>query len=264
MKYLSVLKTSIVIPQTDSTWESEIPKDMKQRAPRIWRMARVAVDRLMKDSAVTARSIVSATALGALDETKTFLDGVYKDGFGSPKSFIASVHNSMAGKLAIDFAIPGPNLTICDCQNSFASALVAASLLEPENFPCILLAIDEKIELMNTLQPHWSETCNRFLDAEWQEAAVAFLLDIQPGNKTRLHANGPVACAGRTPELTLESLINKTVEPLTMLPLQKTTTSFVQPAIAVHSLIAANAPGYYSVGSFSPQAQAAAVVTVCI
>ena len=83
----------------------EVPASLKRRDPRIWQMAYVATHRAIESSPLKPRSIVVATALGALDETKNFLDGVFSDGLGSPRNFIASVHNSMAGKIAQEFKI---------------------------------------------------------------------------------------------------------------------------------------------------------------
>jgi hypothetical protein len=265
MKVLHVIKSSIVIPDKDAEWVNEIPKDMKLRAPRIWRMARVAVDRLLKDlPGYLPKSIVSATALGALDETRLFLDGIYTDGFGSPKSFIASVHNSMAGKLGIDFGIRGPNLTVCDGQNSFASALSVVSVLKPEDFPCILLVIDEKTGLLKELHPHFSNRCKKSLEETWEEAAVAFLLDINTTDKKpALSAAGPAPLHGRTPETCIGSIMQPSPQ-TRMLPLKETSSSFVKPAVTVHALVTGNNPGTYSVGSFSPSAHTAAVVTVCL
>jgi hypothetical protein len=265
MKSLAVLKSSVVIPEQDPAWVNEIPKDMKLRAPRIWRMARVAVDRLLKDSGSSPRSVICATALGALDETRIFLDGIYTDGFGSPKSFIASVHNSMAGKLGIDFKITGPNLTVCDGHNSFASALVAAALLREQDFPAVLLVVDEKIELIDTVLPHFSQECRAFLQKEWQEAAVAFLLDFPTSeDKPALCGCGPVAAGEKTPAGCIEELAKKNCRESILLPLSETATSFVKPALAAHSLLSGGKKGTYALGSFSPTARAAAIVTVCI
>lgn len=265
MKSLAVLKSSVVIPGQDPAWVNEIPKDMKLRAPRIWRMARVAVDRLLKDSGCSPRSVVSATALGALDETRIFLDGIYTDGFGSPKSFIASVHNSMAGKLGVDFRITGPNLTVCDGQNSFASALVAASLLREHDFPAVLLVVDENIDLLDTVLPHFSRECSAFLQKEWQEAAVAFLLDFPASeDKPALRGFGPVVAGEKTPAGFIEELAKKNCPESVLLPLSETATSFVKAALASHSLLIGGKKGSFALGSFSPTARAAAVVTLCI
>ena len=82
MKYLNIIKTSIVSPKSEPDWENEIPKRLRARNPRIWRMVYAVVDRLLKDIDNKPKSLITATALGALDETINYLDGVYKDGFG--------------------------------------------------------------------------------------------------------------------------------------------------------------------------------------
>jgi len=190
MKPLAILCHSALFPNTDDAWKNEIPAHLKRRDPRIWQMAYVCAARLLKNSLVKPRSIIVGTALGALDETKGFLDGVFTDGFGSPKNFIASVHNSMAGKLALEFSIDGPNLTLCDGQNSFASAIGNCDLLGQECFPALVVAVDENIPLLDAIVPALSSQCNRFLSGHKQEGAVSMLLDCSQ-NTPRIRSVGP-------------------------------------------------------------------------
>lgn len=266
MKPLHILKTSITRPAQNQNWNAGVPKMMRSRAPRIWCMAYAAVNKLLTDCDTPPKSIVTATALGALDETKSFLDGVFKDGFGSPRNFIASVHNSMAGKLALDFKINGPNLTVCDGQNSFASALVTASLLTEHDFPVCIVAIDERIALLDTIVPHLSEECRQYLNAEWEEAAVAFLLDNTPDiKKPCISALGPQATRSEDPAQKCADMAASFYEEHTPVPpLIETSDSFVKPAIITHELIAHSQEGTHVIGSYSPSAQAAAVVNVCV
>ncbi len=265
MKPVNILKTTIISPGTDPEWNADVPKKMKFRASRIWCMAYVAVNKLLTDADNKPKSIIVATALGAMDDTKGFLDGVFKDGFGSPRNFIASVHNSMAGKLALDFEIKGPNLTICDGQNSFASALVSASLLLKTDFPVVLVVIDEKVELLDTVIPHLSDKCKEYLVPDWEEAAVAFLLD----NPTKtiepyISAVGPQPVSDNSPEQKCANLTESFESSPTLLSLSKTSDSFVKPAITAFNMISESIKGNHAIGSFSPSAQAAAVINLCI
>lgn len=266
MKYLNIVKTSIVSPQLEPDWENEIPKRMRTRNPRIWRMVYAVVDRLLKDIDTKPKSLITATALGALDETKNYLDGVYKDGFGSPRSFIASVHNSMGGKIAIDFNIKGPNLTICDGQNSLASAIQTASLLTEDDYPVLLVAIDEKIELFDTITPYLSNSCKKYLNTEWEEAAIAFLLDSSSKNrKPYITATGPSLIYNQSPEEKCIKMVNTFSESnISLLPLFETSDSFIKPAIKTYEIINKIKKGNFAIGSFSPSAQAAAVVNICV
>ena len=130
---------------------------MKRQDARIWQMAYAATAGIVTtEDACHPRSVIVGTALGALDETRLFLDGVFIDGLGSPRNFIAAMYNSIAGKLALEFTICGPSLTICDSHNSFASALVAADLLADNDFPVLLCIVDERLPLLDDLQPHFS------------------------------------------------------------------------------------------------------------
>jgi len=266
MKPLSVIGVSSIQPARDPDWSAEVPKIMRTRAPRIWCMAHAAVKKMLIDCSRTPKSIVTATALGALGETKNFLDGVFKDGFGSPRNFIASVHNSMAGKLAVDFSINGPNLTICDGQNSFASALVTASLLSQKDFPVCLVVIEERIELLDTILPYLSEECAAYLNRNWYEAAVVFLLDNnQIQGCPRISAVGPETVGSLAPEEKCALLAGAiSGNGITLPPLDETSDSFVKPAIVAHNHITEAAPGTYLIGSYAPSAQAAAVVMLCM
>ena len=250
----------------ESDWENEIPKRMRARNPRIWCMAYAAVDRVLKDTDTKPMSLITATALGALDETINYLDGVFKDGFGSPRSFIASVHNSMAGKIAIDFNIKGTNLTICDGQNSLASAVQTASLLSEDDYPALLVVIDEKIELFDNIIPYLSDGCKKYLNTEWEEAAVAFLLDPSiEKRKPYITAAGPSPVHHQTPEEKCSEMITTFNESTaSLLPLAETSDSFLKPAIKTYEIINSQEKGNFAVGSFSPSAQAAAVVYICV
>jgi len=266
MKYLPILSAAMVEPARESAWADEVPAKMKRRDPRIWQLAMVAANRAIQAASVRPKSIVAGTALGALDETRGYLDGVFKDGFGSPRNFIASVHNSMAGKLAVEFGIDGPNLTVCEGQNSFASCLVAASVLDSGDFPALVLVVDENIELLRRIVPHLSNQCREFLSETWSEAAVAFVAGA-PGPKSApcLAALGPrrsegvepcALCAQLASELGLDASI--------VAPLSRTSDSFVKPAVCACERYTSSQKGDHLIGSYSPTADAAALVLLCV
>lgn len=267
MKHLSILGCAAVIPGRDNTWRAEIAKHLLRRDPRIWHMAYVAVARLLKTTAGRPRSVVAATGLGALDETKGFLDGIFKDGFGSPTHFIASVHNSMAGKLALEFSIDGPNLTVCDGQNSFASAVASCAVFTDDAFPCLVVAVDENIPLLGELAAHLSPSCRPFLANEGEEGAVAILLDRSVGaSPPALRAAGPVPAGGRGPDVAAAELAARFEEIGTItaaLPSQAG-RSFIGPAVFAYELFAARRKGRHVVCSYSPSSKACAAVELCL
>jgi hypothetical protein len=193
MNPLSISGAAAVVPAKDESWQSEIPAHLLRRDPRIWRMAYAAALRLLKGTDKRPRSVMAATALGALDETKNFLDGIFGDGFGSPRNFIASVHNSMAGKLALEFSIDGPNLTFCDGPNSLASAICACgAVLGDDHFPALVIGVDEHVPMLSDIVPFLSPACREFLGNSHEEGAVALLLD-KGGNRNvpGIRAVGP-------------------------------------------------------------------------
>jgi hypothetical protein len=263
MEYLSILNAAKLEPMRETSWTDEVPASLKRRDPRIWQMAYVATHRAITASPLMPRSIVVATALGALDETTKFLDGVFSDGLGSPRNFIASVHNGVAGKIAQEFKISGPNLTLCDGHNSFASTVGACSLLLDKDFPALVVAIDENIELLDLLIPHLSPDCRRALDNNEEEGAIAFLLSNKAGGHgPRLRSKGPLFIGDRNADEACETLAasQKTeLSPIVSLP-SKTTGSFLSVPFGVFELFRNGSAGHYSLGSFSPSSKSMALV----
>jgi hypothetical protein len=263
---LRLLATGLVQPRLEEGWDAGLSAADKRRSPRIWRMASVAAQRTLAASVVVPRSLVAATALGALDETRAFLDRLYSEGLGSPRNFIASVHNSMAGKLAQELTIRGPNLTICDGQNSFAAALVAADLLSDDDLPVLVIAVDENVELLSRLVPNFSEECRAFLHTEWTDGAAGFLLSREAADDApRLRAAGPSPTDREGAEQTCAALLPPPEDRSpTFVPLAQCSTSFLGPPMTVHELACGQSSGCWVVPSFAPSSQAAAVVELCV
>jgi len=266
MEYLSILSVSAVLPSQEATWTNEVPATLKRRDPRIWHMAYVASLRAMTHCTIKPNSIIVATALGALDETKNFLDGVFTDGLGSPRNFIASVHNSIAGKLAQEFKVAGPNLTLCDGHNSLASAIGACSLLKDADFPALVVAVDENIELLDRLIPHLSPECKQALSNNGQEGAIAFVLNNKSGNHgPRIRSIGPLFIGEGKPDNVCATLA-QSQSPDTQISVSlpsKTAGSFLAVPIAVHEIFRGSIVGRYALCSFSPSSKSIAIVEVC-
>jgi hypothetical protein len=264
MNSLSIIAADAVIPPQDTTWQSEVPAHLKRRDPRIWHMACVAVARLLKQETRRPKSIMVGTALGALDETKNFLDGIFGDGFGSPRYFIASVHNSMAGKLALEFSIDGPNLTFCDGQNSLASAIGACAILRDDQLPALIVCIDESIPLLGEIVPRLSSGCREFLQDHAQEGAVALLVDKDTGGgPPHIRAFGPVFTGDREMADLTASLF-ATISPDAAVVMPASNRSFIAAALRVYGCIRTAAPGKTIIGSFSPSSHACAAIEVTI
>ncbi len=262
----SILSASAVLPSQEASWTDEVPATLKRRDPRIWQMSYVAAARAMKNCPEKPNAIIIATALGALDETKNFLDGVFTDGLGSPRNFIASVHNSMAGKLAQEFKVAGPNLTLCDGHNSLASAIGACALLKNEDFPALVVAVDENIELLDRLIPYLSSECKQSLENNKQEGAVAFVLHNKGGNHGPLvRSFGPLFIGSREPDKSCTALIqsqNPDGQTAVSLP-SRTDGSFLSVPISIHELFRAQSSGSFALCSFSPSSKAIAMVELC-
>jgi hypothetical protein len=261
--WFSIRSSGIVIPSEDPSWNSTIPPAMKRKDPRIWQLAYIATQRALSGSTLQCKSIISGTALGALDETKNFLDGIYGEGFGSPRNFIASVHNSMAGKLALDFKIEGPNLTVCDGHNSMASALSIASLLEDHEFPALLLLIDESISFFDTIGDHISQECKPYINKGWKDAAVALVIDKKlDSSSPMIRGFGPVRSAESSPLVQCRTLAEGAIEDFAQCEMlfAESTSSFIQPAIQLHNCYSSKGSKHLVVGSYSPVSKGTAVV----
>lgn len=261
---LTIKKISSVTPHSDDEWINEIPAAMKRRSPRIWRMAHVAVSRLLSDYPATPNSIAAATALGALDETVNFLNGSFTDGFGSPRNFIASVHNSMAGNLAMSFKIKGPNLTICDSQNSLASAIISAGFLKKEDFPLLLVAVDERTELLNELHPHFSAECKERISFDWTEGAIAMIIDLKKStDNLTLSAEGPMPLNNLPVDKFIESIssaFNK--DGYQLHDYKKASNSFIAPALELMNIFSENNYGKCIIPSYSPTSHSVSFIKI--
>jgi hypothetical protein len=262
-RFLSLTAYHAVFPDRCDDWKSPVPASMKRRDARIWQLAyAAAVPVVNKFGARPPRSIIVGTALGALEETRQFLEGVFTDGFGSPRNFISSVHNSIAGKLALEFKVRGPNLTLCDGHNSLASAITAADLLTDVDFPALICIIDERITLLDELRPHFSNRCCHYLADNWEEAAVAFMVDDSGETGIPLRAFGPVCTRQRNPETACRTLITQAVPDFSgKFLFGESTTSFVQPAVTAASVLE-NSGVHTIIGSFSPTSGAVALVEI--
>ncbi len=262
MKF-SIIKSAAVLPDKEEEWTNEIPKPMKRRAPRIWRMAHVAVSRVLNNSEITPKSIIASTALGALDETANFLNGSFTDGFGSPRNFIASVHNSMAGNLAMSFGIKGPNLTVCDSQNSLASSIVSAGFLKKEDFPLLLVAVDERTDLLEKLHSSFTKECQEILPENWQEGAVAFIIDLEGKSECSISADGPMPLNDLPVNSLIDSLSEKfIIEGFRISDIYQSSNSFIASAIALHNCFDTDNKSNIVIPSYSPTSDAVSFIKV--
>jgi hypothetical protein len=266
MKPLSIIAAGAVIPGRDASWHGEVPARLLRRDPRIWHMAYVAVARLLKTTDRRPRSVMAGTALGALDETRKFLDGIFAEGFGSPRHFIASVHNSMAGKLAVEFSIHGPNLTFCDGHNSLASAINACSVCTGGDFPSLVVAVDESIPLLSGIVPHCAPGCREFLADHHEEGAVALLLDnsdCAAGSAPRIRAFGPLVAADKGSFDLSTALFEQSAPDAQVIEPAKN-RSFIAAALRVFDCIQKGGSGKTIVGSYSPSSRAFAAIEVAL
>jgi hypothetical protein len=258
---LYIKKHSLVTPARTPEWQDCVPASIKRRDARIWQLAYAAASQVITDGTVRPQSVVAGTALGALEETRLFLDGVFTDGLGSPRNFIASVHNSIAGKIALEFKISGPNLTLCDSHNSLASSLVATELLKEKDLPVICCIVDERPALLDELQPYLSRRCQPYLIEKWEEGAAAFIIDDHPETGSiAVRAFGPYPTERLDPETICRQLIDRYIPGFSgKFIFRESTTSFMRPTVTVCETLD-RFKEHTVVGSYSPTTGAASIV----
>jgi 3-oxoacyl-[acyl-carrier-protein] synthase-1/3-oxoacyl-[acyl-carrier-protein] synthase II len=99
-------------------------------------------------------SVFVGTGFGSLSETYDFLQALFESNqeFSSPTDFVGSVHNAVAGQLAIRYQAHGPNITTTGEDDAFEQAVFLASLLAPKDgTSCLILGADEAHEKMTPL-----------------------------------------------------------------------------------------------------------------
>lgn len=260
MTTLRVLACGAAWPGRDKSWQDGVPASVRRRDPRIWQLAYAAAARALTVSPRAPVSIVTATALGALDETRSCLEGLFATGLGSPRSFIASVHNSMAGKLAIELKITGVNLTLCDGPNSLASALVCCSLLDQCDLPALVVAADERIELLERLAPHLPG-CGALGSGSWEEGAAAFVVGCDEGFPS-VEAYGPRVCAA-APGRAFEELLPPQAQAARRTPPSSTADSLLGVPARLADYLLSGERGPEVIGAYSMSGKSVSAVRVC-
>ncbi len=263
---LSLLAGAALVPAEEPGWNADISPAERRRSPRIWQMALVAAERACAQATGhSPGSVVVGTALGALDETRAFLQGVFAENTASPRSFIASVHNSMGGKLALDLGIRGPNITVCDGQNSLATALLSVGMLSPSVLPALVVVVDEHIELLQQLAPHLDARCRAWFPPEWQDGAVGLLVDRAGSSSRTIGIAGPRPSPSVPGKPLLTSMAKAafgTSEGL--LDLGETNRTYLSPGRTLAQTYLRSASGQTLIPSYCPTAAMAAIVQLCI
>jgi 3-oxoacyl-[acyl-carrier-protein] synthase I len=101
-------------------------------------------------------SVYFGTSWGALSETHDFLRKLFEsdEEFSSPTDFVGSVHNAVAGQVAIRKGATGANITATGGDASFDQALHLCALLRDDGAkgrPRLLLGVDEAQERLTPL-----------------------------------------------------------------------------------------------------------------
>jgi hypothetical protein len=121
-----------------------------QRAGRKARLPTVAAElarRAVGEHSIPENAaIFFGTTYGAETETEAFVENMilHEEQFPKPRAFSASVHNSMATRIAIELGVRGTNRTYVQAEHSFQLALRAAARVPI----AIVGSLDESTELL--------------------------------------------------------------------------------------------------------------------
>lgn len=119
--------------------KSELPTSLARRVPAVYQAAFLATKNVLNQK---ADAVICVSALGCLNETISFVDKLDETGFGSPKDFVFSVHNSLGGMLAKEFQITGANITLTD--TNIEKAIEIAEILDEKSI--LIVEFDDRNE----------------------------------------------------------------------------------------------------------------------
>ena len=139
-------------------------------------------DALKQAAVQQVDEIISATAMGCLADTTTFLNRI-KDfpEVVSPTAFIQSTHNTIAGFAALQLKCYGLNKTIAQRNFSFEHALLDAQINTEKNGNVLLIAYDElNSELATIFNKIATQTNSKI---KFGEASVATVLAGEQSEK---------------------------------------------------------------------------------
>jgi hypothetical protein len=261
--FLAVHDHECTVPALDQSWADGLPAHTAQ-LPRLHRLIYAAASAVIaRNCGPAPRSIITGTALGDLDSLQRFIDHSLTHGSDLSVEYTTAVPGALARQFTRDFALGGRNLTLSDGHNSLASALVAASLLSAGDLPALLCIADERIRLLDTLQPHLTRKCTLYHAKNWHDGAVAVLVDA-PSDATRplIRAFPPVPTQRHDPEAFCKSYIKKVYPVFSgIFHFKDSSTSLLQPALTLCECLRQKS-GHAFVCSYSPTTGAAGLVEV--
>ena len=122
--------------------------------------------------------------MGSLSETYDFLIRLFESGerLSSPTDFVGTVHNAIAGQLALWSGAQGANLTMTSGSSSFEDALLTSALLTPhDEYDSKILLVQEVADCGRwTLPGGWAD-----VNETPSEAVVKEVLE-ESGFETRV------------------------------------------------------------------------------
>lgn len=131
----------------------DLPPRLLRRMKRLPRMTLALAEDLLAGRESGPGTAFLGTGWGPLSETHDFIDRLFKSNEerSSPTDFVGSVHNAVAGQVAIRHRITGANVTATGGNVSFEQALYLAGLLSPLDDSVLVAGVDEAHERLTPL-----------------------------------------------------------------------------------------------------------------
>jgi len=169
----------------------------------------------------------------------------------------------MAGKIALELKITGPNITVCEGQDSLASAISIIDSFDESAFPVLIVLIDEHIDLLDKLHPSFSSLCKDNLSADWNDGAFAMILDKQSDiHSLSIRASAAVP-RQESIAASLELARNSLTDNETMLPtVELCKRSYIEPGIRAHAAINDRNTSRSLIGSYAPASDSVAIIDI--
>jgi 3-oxoacyl-(acyl-carrier-protein) synthase len=130
-----------------------LPPRSLRRLKRLSKIGLALGCQVVKEGQDPPRSVFMGTGYGCLTETHGFLDELRDSHYeyASPTLFVSSVHNAIAGLLAIQYKAQGANVTTTSEDNAFEQALYLACLQAKDKERLLLLGADEMHPVLSPL-----------------------------------------------------------------------------------------------------------------
>jgi hypothetical protein len=208
-------------------------------------------------------SVIVGSALGALPVTCGVLKRINSSPDTVDNVFLKIMFTGVAEEIAGMFRINGPVLTVSDSQNTLSNAITTVSLLNKNDFPAIVCIVDEHAPIVDTLYPHFSSRCRKYLNNDWHTTATVFIIDREDiPEHAAIKAYGPFPVNRQKPEYFFRKFLHEYHPEFSgEFLFEETNQSFVRAAQLIHTGLQRTIR-HCIAGFYSPTSGAASLVEI--